>query len=513
MQAFIFCGQGHNLWPFSQGHLDDNVSGNGMTKALLPVGNRSMLEYVLDWCDQANFKEINVVGHAQDIDAIQRGLQGYLELRNEQFTLVSKSLSGSQHLHHLQSPKPIKFIKSKTNSTGECLQKELLERINGDFVLLPCDFITDIPPQIFIDQYRNRDSDNLAMTFYYKNALESTDKKQQSGKQFFTLYSSNEDVDAKPVLLDLYPTEDVKKTKYLQVRTHLLWNYPNTTVSTKLQNSFIYFCSQELCQLLAERKPNDNNKKNHQGNVDDDDDQGENSKDRDDEVPDTTIKPSYFRQENQLLKDPLNCNKSLGKVFRDLARRSWQHSTLRETIGMFILPEVGFFVRANNLHTFTEANRFILRIKAQTLATNTQTTTASASAIGADAVVGYNCTILEKSNIKLSAIGPGCKIGNRCRIAGSILLPDVTIEDEVILENVIIGPNGVIGKKSKLTNCYVEGYYTVDAKSSLKGETLTKQDFESDESMSSNAAESSSDEGSLEEEYDEEYEDDGLFDH
>lgn len=514
MQAFILCGQGHNLWPFSQGHLDDNVSGNGMTKALLPVGNRSMLEYVLDWCDQANFKEINVVGHPQDIDAIQRGLQRYLELRNEQFRLVTKLLSGSQHLHHLQNPKPIHFIKSKTNSTGDCLQKELLERIHGDFVLLPCDFITDIPPQIFIDQYRNRDSNNLAMTFYYKNVLESTDKKQQSSKQFFTIYSGNEDADARPVLLDVYPTEDVKKTKYLQVRTHLLWNYPNTTVSTKLENSFIYFCSHELCQLLTERKPKDS-AKNHQqkdddGNGDDDDGDGEPSKEHDKKVPDTTIKPSYFRQENRLMRDPLNCSKSLGKIFRDLARRSWQHSTPRETIGMFILPEVGFFVRSNNLHTFAEANRYILRIKAQTLATSTQTTTASASAIGADAVVGYNCTILEKSNIKLSAIGPGCKIGNRCRIAGSILLPDVTIEDEVILENVVIGPNAVIGKKSKLTNCYVEGYYHVDPKSNLKGETLTKLEFESDD-MSSNAAESSSDDEILEEDYDDEYEDDGLF--
>lgn len=488
--------------------MEHHVSANGMTKALLPVGNRSMLEYVLDWCDQADFGEINVVGDADDIDAIQRGLQSYLELRDEQFRLVDKVLSGSTHNHHLRDPKPIKFIKSKANSTGECLQKELLERIKGDFVLLPCDFITDVPPQIFIDQYRNRDSNNLAMTFYYKNFLESTDKKQ-TGKQFFTLYSSNESSDARPVLLDVYPMADVKKSKYLQVRTHLLWSYPNTTISTKLENSFVYFCSHDLCQLLAERKVGEGSTTQQDEEV-----QEDSSKDRDDDdMLDTTIKPNYFRQENQLLKDPINCHKSLGKIFRDLARRSWQHSKPRETVGMFILPEVGAFFRANNLHAYTEANRFILRIKAQALATNTQTTTASASAIGADAVVGHNCTILEKSNIKLSAIAAGCKIGNRCRIAGSILLPNVTIEDEVILENVIIGPNGTIGKKSKLTNCYVEGYYNVDPKSTLKGETLTKLEFESDEDASSNAAESSSGEESFEDEYDDEYEDDGLFEH
>ena len=108
-------------------------------------------------------------------------------------------------------------------------------------------------------------------------------------------------------------------------------------------------------------------------------------------------------------------------------------------------------------------------------------------------------------------------IGNRCRIAGSILHPSVKIEDEVLLENVIVGPNAVIGKKSKLTNCYVEGSFVVEAKSTLKGETLTKMYFEPDEDYSdSEAIDSDSDEeGEYPEEYYEEdddaYGDDDFF--
>ncbi|QLQ81401.1 hypothetical protein HG537_0F01620 [Torulaspora globosa] len=477
MQAFIFCGKGTKLQPFSLAEVENGATG--LPKALLPIGNRPMIEYVLDWCDQADFKEINVVASIEDIDLISESLQGFMSLREQQFELLSKALNASVHAHHLQRPKPIKFVTSRANSTGECLQKELLERISGDFALLPCDFVTDIPPQILIDQYRNRDSENIALTFYYKNNLENADKKQTT-KQAFTVYSENEGSDSQPVLLDVYPTEDVKKSKYLQIRTHLLWKYPNATVSTKLVNSFICFCAYELCQLLSDKKTQDVEKNSG------DDDEVSAAKSNA-----TMIKPSYFKNENELIKDRISCNKPLGKIFRDLARRSWQHSKGRETVGMFILPDVGTFIRANNLNAYTEANRFLLRIKAQTLATNTQTTTASASAIGADAIIGPDCTILERSNIKLSAVDAGCVIGNRCHIAGSILHANVTIEDEVTLENVIVGPNAVIGKKSKLTNCYVEGSFVVEPRTVLKGETLTRMSLESEEEYNEDEAISS----------------------
>lgn len=477
MQAFIFCGKGSELLPFSQTEVEDGASG--LPKALLPIGNRPMIEYVLDWCDQADFREINVVASSAEIDSISKALQNFMSLRSQQFELLSKALNASMHAHHLQKPRPINFVSSKAASTGECLQKEILERITGDFVLLPCDFVTDIPPQILIDQYRNRDSDNIALSFYYKNSMENADKKQIS-KQAFTVYSENEGSDSQPVLLDVYPTEDVKKSKYLQIRTHLLWKYPNATVSTKLANSFICFCAYDLCQLLSDKRTEDDVKN------DGDEDETPVAK-----SPATIIKPSYFKRENELIKDRISCNKSLGKIIRDLARRSWQHSKGRETVGMFILPDVGTFIRANNLNAYTEANRFLLRIKAQTLATNAQTTTASASAIGADAIVSPDCTILERSNIKLSAIDAGCVIGNRCHIAGSILHSNVKIEDEVTLENVIVGPNAVIGKKSKLTNCYVEGSFVVEPRTVLKGETLTRTYFESEEESNDDEAISS----------------------
>lgn len=554
LQAFIFCGRGRNLSPFTTNlnasaavgtatstANDDNTNvGTTMPKALLPIANRAMIEYVLDWCDQAGFKEINIVASPDEVVTIEEYLKTYLQVRDQQYDIIGKVLKQSNHTHHLTKLAQINFISSKSTSTGEALQTELLDRIVGDFVLLPCDFVTDIPPQILIDQFRNRDKENLAMAVYYKNNSEHIDKSQKISKQFYTIYSQNNNSEKQPVLLDIYSKDDVAKNKYLEIRNHLLWQYPNTKVSTKLLNSFIYFCSYELQTFLKKneatnagiKRSNSKHKLNESLQQPLSKIKNElpsmNSTTSVNSINTTTtfeddnlmkINPPYFNIKNNLIPDSINRNVSLAKFFRDLSRRSWQHSKPRETICMFILPDVTSFIRANNLNSYMEANRFVLKIKAH--ASSKQGNVASnnhhphkSSTIGMDSIVAQSCTILEKSNIKMSAIASNAQIGNRCRISGSIVLPNAIVEDEVILENVIIGPTSNIGRKTKLTNCYVEGLYSVNPKSAIKGETLKKLYFDND--YASDAMESESDEDESddysEEYYDnEDFEDDGLF--
>lgn len=562
IQAFIFCGEGHDLRPFTRACRPEGSTGNpavtgekhdagatGSTengsadttvpvlaqdffphvpKALLPVANKPLIEYVLDWCDQGNFKEMNIVAHVDEIDVIRTHLGKFLALRQQQFELIGKALSANMHSHHLQEPKPINFIATRCRTTGESLYKDILDHVVDDFLLLPCDFITDIPPQILIDQFQNRDSDNLALAVYHRDYIDAPEKsKKRMAKQFFTVYSPNEDNDKQPVLLDFYSKEDVTKTKYLQIRPHLLWKYPNSTVSTKLINSFIYFCSFELCQLL---KQNLNINPKINGNSDKDQSAWETddiSSQHTNEFEDDHNKAkgrsafhlSYLRKQNQLIADPLNQHKPLSKIIRDLARRSWKHSKPRETIGICIIPEPSFFTRANNLSSWMEASRFVLKIKASAANNNVQTTAGSASAIGADSMVDNTVTLLEKSNVKMSAIGANCKIGNRCRIVGTLLMNDVELGDDVSLENVILGPGVKVGNKSKLTNCYVEGAFVISSRSTFKGETLINaieeiEDYS--ENMSSSMTSSEEDDVTDEDgdlNYEEEpYEDDGLFD-
>ncbi|SCU95751.1 LAMI_0F03620g1_1 [Lachancea mirantina] len=493
-QVFIFCGKGYNLFPFTQ-RKDDS----GAPKALLPIANRHMIEYVLDWCDQGGFKEINVLGEATDVAMIKERLRTYINVRESQYEILLKSIQ-AHHVQQVRKPAPINFIVTKGETTGEVLCNDLRDRITGDFVVLPCDFITDIPPQILIDQYRNKDSDNLAMAVYYRNGFQNIDKKHL--KPSYIVYSENENSMKQPVLLDMYSGDDVERSKYLQIRTQLLWRYPNASVSKKLLDSFIYVCSYDIIKLISE---NENPRFPPGGESEDSDEETQNATQQS-----LVIKPSYFNKKNKLIRDSINVDKSLDKVIRDLARRSWRHAKLRETIGLFVLPAGGAFIRSNSLTAYTEANRYILRIKSSVM----QSQQITGTNIGADSIVGPNCIVGERTSVKLSVLGRDTKIGKRCRIVGSVVLDGAIIDDESILENVIVGPATQIGKKSRLTNSYIEGSYIVSPKTVLKGETLTH--IHLDEILTSEEMTDSTDDdesSGYTEEYvdDDEFEDDGLF--
>ena len=592
MQAFIFCGRGHNLSPFTNPTRDGslNAYGNGpnddsdgasdggngtagtgvnisldpmephLPKALLPIAGKPMIEYVIDWCDQADLTEINIVAPADELSLIKSGLHSFLQMRDQQFETIAEHLSS--HAHHLKKPRKIKFITSKSSLTAELLQKELLPLIHGDFILLPCDFITDIPPQILFSQFLNRDPENLALSVFFKYPADSLAASDKNAPNYYIVYSENRHTEKSPILLDAYSKKEVTNAKSLKVRTRMLWKYPNATVSKKLINSFIYLCSYDVKILLSKpdqnvevssatlasdgssssitnitsdtdtslllsddsprpttkssvSRPNSmtitkstgitrvlakngsstsniNNNQSYRGNSFTTNAtnmaSGTNATATNETTPrsrtksksshkilndPTAIYPAIFNKPNKLIKDRINTRAPLAKLFRDLSRRSWRHSTDRETIAMYILPEQSTFIRTNTLVSYTDANRFILKIKANSSALTT--TVAASATIGADAVVDATCQLAEKSSVKLSAIDALCRIGKKCRVSGSVLMSGVVVEDECVLENVIVGPNAKIGSKSKLSNCYVEGGIVIPSKSVLKNETLISE--------------------------------------
>ena len=592
MQAFIFCGRGHNLSPFTNPTRDGslNAYGNGpnddsdgasdggngtagtgvnisldpmephLPKALLPIAGKPMIEYVIDWCDQADLTEINIVAPADELSLIKSGLHSFLQMRDQQFETIAEHLSS--HAHHLKKPRKIKFITSKSSLTAELLQKELLPLIHSDFILLPCDFITDIPPQILFSQFLNRDPENLALSVFFKYPADSLAASDKNAPNYYIVYSENRHTEKSPILLDAYSKKEVTNAKSLKVRTRMLWKYPNATVSKKLINSFIYLCSYDVKILLSKpdqnvevpsatlasdgssssitnitsdtdtslllsddsprpttkssvSRPNSmtitkstgitrvlakngsstsniNNNQSYRGNSFTTNAtnmaSGTNATATNETTPrsrtksksshkilndPTAIYPAIFNKPNKLIKDRINTRAPLAKLFRDLSRRSWRHSTDRETIAMYILPEQSTFIRTNTLVSYTDANRFILKIKANSSALTT--TVAASATIGADAVVDATCQLAEKSSVKLSAIDALCRIGKKCRVSGSVLMSGVVVEDECVLENVIVGPNAKIGSKSKLSNCYVEGGIVVPSKSVLKNETLISE--------------------------------------
>ncbi|CAN3372453.1 hypothetical protein DIURU_005051 [Diutina rugosa] len=440
--AIIVCGPGKQLAPFSQ------ERSAGFPKPLLPVANKPMIHYALDFCTKAFFANITVVCPEEAMTLVQESIDNYrksverLEIDVQAYDCPESGSVIHQLAPHIKSP---------------------------HFVVLPCDFITDLPPQVLIEQYRNRGDSDFGLAVFHKQTLEVEDKKHKQAK-LYTMYSDDGH------LLDVQTTKDIEFHKSLPVRSQMTWRHPQTTISTTLLNSSIFFGSAAVFKALEEPKFDD-----------------------------------VYLQTHSLLK-----------IVRDLARRSWKHSQPKDTVGIFVIPHQATFIRCNTLPMWTEANRYFMKLKAAEVGKSgsVQPKDKSAANIGIDSFVGEETHIGSRSAVKRSAIGSGCNIGERVKLTGCLILDNVTIENDVQLENCIIGAHCLIKSKSKLTSCNVESTHEVSQGTVAKNENLKLLSLEgivnddkddSDDSVTDSEDESGSDWSEGEDEW--ANNDDGLFDY
>lgn len=250
---------------------------------------------------------------------------------------------------------------------------------------MPCDFITDIEPQTLIDVHRNRDTKTIITGLYYKNNIETIDKKLIQAD--FTVHKPLQQ--KHPILLDLYSRQTVRDQKGLRLRKSMLVRHANSVVSTNILQASIYFCSHKVIDILANS----------------DESKGVVYKDR-----------------------------AWTKVVRDFARRSWQHRQPLETVSFHVLSNDSTFIRLDNLSAYMEANRWIMK---QQLRNRDPTIpkpvpVKGAATVGPDSQVGPESTLGDRTSVKKSNIGSKCTIGLRCRITGCVILDGATIADEYV---------------------------------------------------------------------------------
>lgn len=458
----ILCGPGKALSPFSK------VRSTGVPKALLPIANKPMIEYVLDWCEKAFFPRVTVVCDEGSGDVLENAIKEYKARKNS----GSKGSTELEDDSILQFTNSIEVTQVNTSNSGEVLQylhkKNTLSAFEH-FVLLPCDFITNLPPQVLIEAYRSRPDSDMGILVYYKNQLDIEDKKNKIFPKNYTIYAELPSGQAQ--FLDYYSTDDVEFHKALKVRTQMVWNYPNSSVSTRLLNSSIFFgCTEQVFGAFEENK--------------------------------LKFSDAYF------------ASRPVIKVVRDLARKTWQSPSPARTIGFLLMPHQAQFFRSNNLPVLLEANRHYLKLQAQNNAGRQTPKEKTSANVGADAIVGENTQLGEKTTVKRTVVGANCTIGKRVKLTGSIILDNVTIDDDVQLENCIIGHNVTIRSKSKLVSCYVESTHEVAKATQSKGDTLLCFTLEGLVEEDPESSEESSLESYTESEEDEvEYGDnsDGLF--
>ncbi|OJD21991.1 hypothetical protein ACJ73_06665 [Blastomyces percursus] len=122
-QALILCGPGVSLNTFTS-------NPEEFPKALVPIANRPMVWYPLDWCYRMGITNLTLITPQSSQPALEA------------------ALSQNPHLTSLPSPSPSVLAPrdlSFTTGTSELLRlPEVQACIKSDFMLLPCDLICDL---------------------------------------------------------------------------------------------------------------------------------------------------------------------------------------------------------------------------------------------------------------------------------------------------------------------------------------------------------------------------------
>lgn len=423
--AVIFCGRGKALEPFSE------LRGTGLPKSLLPIANEPMINYVLDWCFRAVLSKILVVTQEDTSESVEAAIEKYKKLRREQVEKLSDVTEATFDT-------PIEIMPFTAENSAEIIyhlyKNPHFRTLAQNIMILPCDFISNLPPAVVIEAFRNRDESDVGVYFAYKNQLDIEDKKLKIFGKKYTVFDGDTD---ESCLLDVYGRADIDMSKMLRIRTQMSWRYPRAIVSTKLLNSGIFLASNKIFNIIDESL--------------------------------NKFTEMYFERRNY------------DKFIRDLARRSWKHSKAKETVGLFVIPSEATFFRVNNLPVLMEANRYFMKQQAMNKGQSQQGSQLKdklAAHIGNDSIVGENTDLGEKTNVKRSVVGHNCNIGKKAKITGCLILDNVTIGDDVQVENCIIGHHAKILSKSKLINCNVESTNEIPSGTQAKGDTLLCMNLE-----------------------------------
>ncbi|KAL6707495.1 Translation initiation factor eIF-2B subunit gamma [Coniothyrium glycines] len=131
-QALVLCGPGASYSTFTS-------TPKETPKAMLPIANRPMVWYPLEWCYRMGVTDITVITPPESLEAIEAGM------------------SQNPHLTTLPSPRPdILAPKDLTHetSTGDLFRlPEVQAVIKGDFIVLPCDLVCELDGTSLLDAW------------------------------------------------------------------------------------------------------------------------------------------------------------------------------------------------------------------------------------------------------------------------------------------------------------------------------------------------------------------------
>ncbi|KAG9292832.1 hypothetical protein G9A89_016194 [Geosiphon pyriformis] len=141
-QAVVLAGFGNSLYPLTE--------ENNLPKALLPIANKPMIYYVLDWLERAGIFDVMIIS----LPSGEHKLTSYLK-----------------NTYEGKLKPTLEIVREENLGTADIL-RVVKDKIKNDFIVVSCDLVLDLVPHQFLDYHRTEDPTFTAL-FYEPSKVES----------------------------------------------------------------------------------------------------------------------------------------------------------------------------------------------------------------------------------------------------------------------------------------------------------------------------------------------------
>lgn len=507
-QAVILCGPGASLDTFTS-------NPSEFPKAIIPIANRPMVWYPIDWCHRMGITDITLITPIESKQAIEN------------------AMATNPHLTSLPLPKATVLAPAEltmTSGTGEIFrQPEVIQAIKEDFIILPCDLVSELEGTTLVQEWMVQQSgsqNSIAGLHGGSHHAEASDSRGALGMWYDTTGEDaikKEETDfimtappKKPItpqipvsiqqstsqLLTAMPTDSFKdiidSRKSYQIRHGALRKFGRVNIHTSYRDSHVYLFPQWAIKFMQ----------NERYDSIGEDVVGWWSK--------STWQPALaeklglreilHRDSAQLLEgDSMEDSVQMvdevdtsaidysSTATRTPARDLIKDVTAETQTPLFVPPIMAYIHESkpsSPLVKRVDTTRALLAISlkiAKLAAVNTADKGAPVSPLAHNQKIAHpdsipkmtrveadtcllaeNVTVGEKCGIKESVIGAGCTIGTGVKLIKCLLMEDVIIGDNATLSNCVLGrrckieggPRGG-DERTELDECEIQGGYVV----------------------------------------------------
>ncbi|KAJ2358261.1 Translation initiation factor eIF-2B subunit gamma [Coemansia sp. RSA 2618] len=402
-----------------------------MSHALLPIANRPMIWYTLQWLEQGGILDIRIITTRES----EADIVGYVEVYKGIANITVKALGD-------------------VSGTADAL-RQVAPLIKSNFVVVPCDLVVDVPATHFFDIIRVR---HPAVATMFCEAMKSEGGGGSDKPKHLPLCVGIDQPTSRLVLLQ----EIEKKSEDLALPMPLIRRFPSMALSDKMQDTHVYVFQRWILDFVAAHP--------------------EIVSLQEDLLPllvRAQVQPHLLEKSGIDRYMPTPAAEDVDEYNMAIQRGQFGrtiHADLANSDPLEVFVYVrrgGIIGRANEIPRYCDLNSVVARISTGAR-TDSSAVLAQQTQVGAESMVGASTQLRERCSVKRSVVGAHCNIGRDVKIINSVVMDHVTIGDGVKLESCVVCKLASVGNNAQLKGCEVGPSVVVPDGSSFKNTPVTE---------------------------------------